>query len=171
MKFKANKIVDAAMLADYAHKGQFRKWDKSDCPYIVHPMRVASMVCLREEIDADMICAAFLHDVLEDTSITYEDLIVRFGTEIAGLVNGLTNPSKGLDAPRAKRKEIDRFHLAAQSKKVKILKLCDRIDNLKDMGGAPEDFKKMYSEESFLLLDAIGGVDKELEEEVRRLAG
>ena len=166
-------IVEAARLADYAHSGQKRKWNNAHKDYIVHPLRVAGMVTIYKGATEEMVAAAWLHDTVEDTSITIEDIISRFGEEVASLVMGLTNPSKGMDASREERKRIDREHLARQSNEVKLIKLCDRIDNLRDLedSGAPQDFIRKYRAESLLLLDeALSGVDDGLEAEVRRLA-
>ena len=166
-------IVEAAKLADYAHKGQKRKWSKSHVGYITHPLRVAGMVTLLDGATEEMVAAAWLHDVVEDSHVTIEDIIVRFGKEVGAMVLGLTNASKGMDLPRAERKKIDREHLAQQSDEVKLIKLCDRIDNLRESieANAPQDFMKKYRAESLLLLEeALSGVNDVLEAEVRRLA-
>jgi len=159
-----NMILKAATLAQQAHDGQRRKYN--DRPYIVHPARVAGRVAVHPRATEAMVTAAFLHDVVEDTPHTLDDVSAEFGPEVARLVEELTNPSKGSKAPRRERKQQDREHLVRVSDEAKIIKLLDRIDNLQEMSGAPIDFKRTYCEESRLLADVIGDTDPELKAEL-----
>jgi (p)ppGpp synthase/HD superfamily hydrolase len=148
------------MFAKAAHKGQFRKYTNE--PYVTHPIRVAHAVMLHPIVAEDMIAAAFLHDVPEDTEFTIEQITNLFGQEVGTLVDELTNQSKATGLPRAERKSMDRERLKTVSKKAKIIKMLDRIDNLNEMHGAEYDFKKLYVGESLWLADSIGDADPAL---------
>lgn len=157
-------ILRAASLAREAHAGQKRKY--TDAPFIVHPARVAGRVAVHPRATKAMVVAAFLHDVVEDTPYTLDDVSAAFGSEVAQLVGELTNPSKGTKVPRQERKRQDRKRLARISDEAKIIKLLDRIDNLHDMGNAPKGFRDKYCEESRLLVEVIGDADPELKAEL-----
>lgn len=158
-----NLILKAAAFARQAHDGQRRKYN--DRPYIQHPARVAGRVAARPQA-TEVMAAAFLHDVVEDTPRTLDEVSAEFGPEVARLVDELTNPSKGSKAPRRERKQTDRDHLAVVSVEAKVIKLLDRIDNLQEMGDAPSNFRRKYCEESRLLADVIGDADPELKAEL-----
>lgn len=113
-----------------------------------------------------MVAAAWLHDVVEDTSVGLEEIRSLFGNGVADLVGWLTNPSKGMNLPRADRKRIDREHLAKAPREAKIIKMLDCLDNLSEMEAAPADFKKLYGEESLLLAHAIGDADPDIKSKV-----
>lgn len=159
-------IKNAIALAFKYHEGQYRKYG-DNIPYVQHVLRVAFKVATTGGNEVD-ICAAILHDTKEDTSITDEDIlsIGSQGDEVLALVNELTNRSKGVKASRRERKKMDRDHIKSISLRAKKIKLIDRIDNLNDMKKAPEDFKKLYIQESKdLLNEALTGVDEGLEKE------
>jgi len=160
-----NVIIRAAQFACAAHAGQKRKYNGR--LYITHPSRIAGRAATLEDATEKLVVAAYLHDVLEDTNRTAAEIGDRFGSEVVRLVLELTNPSKGLDTPRAERKRIDREHLAKASHEAKLLKLLDRIDNLCELEGAPRGFQRLYANESALLLDAIGDAHSELAQELR----
>lgn len=163
-----NLILKAARIAERAHRNQKRKWNQD--PYILHPARVAGRVGLHHLATETMMAAAYLHDVLEDTGMTAMDLEREVGPPVTDLVVALTNPSKRTQAPRGIRKEIDRQHLSLQSQEVKIIKMLDRIDNLREAGPAPSDFRRLYGNESLLLAFAIGDADDILRDELVRWA-
>lgn len=85
-----------------------------------------------------------------------------FGPAVANLVQELTNPSHGSPENRRTRKQKDLEHLKTVSRKAKILKLIDRLDNLGEMMGADTDFKKKYAIESKSLVETIGDADPDL---------
>lgn len=157
-------ILRAARFARAAHEHQRRKW--SEDAYVLHPGRVASRVSLLDGVSEDMVAAAWLHDVLEDTNALPSDLISVFGDKITKMVIALTNKSMGSKLLRAERKKIDREHLAMQSPEVKKIKMLDRIDNLRDIAGATDKFKYLYANESFLLVGAVGDADEVLKDEL-----
>lgn len=159
-----NLILKAAAFARQAHDGKRRKYN--DRPYIQHPARVAGRVAAHPGATEAMVAAAFLHDIVEDTPHTLDEVFAEFGLEVARLVEELTNPSKGSKAPRRERKQIDRDHLAGVSREAKIIKLLDRIDNLQEMVEAPGNFRRKYCEETRLLAEVIGDADPELKAEL-----
>ena len=121
-----------------------------------------------------MVAAAWLHDVLEDTNLTEQDLIAKgFNGEVVYFVKELTNASKQdpkmKGRPRAERKAADRMKIAKAPWGARLIKLADRIDNLTDSFNAPEDFRELYKNESRLLLEALKGTDDELEARLTKL--
>ena len=114
-------ITAAKMLAGEAHKGQTRKY--SGLPYIIHPIEVATIVEEAGGTD-DMIAAALLHDVIEDTDFTYEDIAEKVSPEVADLVQGMTEASKPEDGNRKARKEIK---LLEKDENINFSKLQERL--------------------------------------------
>ena len=150
-------IIEAAKaLAIRAHAGQKRKWT-GGYAYFEHPRRVAECVADLDGSD-EMIAAAYLHDVLEDTQVTEQEILDATNLEVLRLVVELTN--RRAKAIRIVRKRLDNDRLAGISLAAKFIKLMDRIDNLREMEGAPDDFKKLYAEESLELAEAIGDVSE-----------
>ena len=164
-------ILMAAEFAKRAHAGQFRKYN--GLPYITHPCRVAGRMLVEGNTGLSSrgwaVAAAMLHDTVEDCGVTYDVLTEQFGSIVSDTVYWLTNPSKHLDLPRAKRKEIDRQHIARAPHVARTIKLLDRIDNLGDLGSADDDFIRLYCDESELLLLSLEGTDTALELELARL--
>jgi (p)ppGpp synthase/HD superfamily hydrolase len=169
-------IADAELLATAAHGriGQVRKG--SGRPYIEHPQRVARAIFdLRDDrISQETVAAAYLHDTLEDTDITEEEILQATNPRTLEIVKELTNPSKQFvflpeykklprGAVRAMKKKMDRDHLAHVSWDAKVIKLVDRIDNVSDMVGMDRDFCLLYADESDLLLEALRGTHDGLE--------
>ena len=157
------EIERAIEFANHAHtsltpdgKPQLRKY--SGEPYIVHPKAVAAYLS-RKAYPTDVIVAAILHDVLEDTTMSYADLrcsVKGFGKVVADLVLEVTNPSKAQpELPRALRKQIDRQYLAGASLNAKAIKCADIIDNLSDIAERDKAFAPLYLKEQGLLLQAI----------------
>jgi (p)ppGpp synthase/HD superfamily hydrolase len=161
MEGKAEK---AYKFAKKAHEGQLRKY--TGTPYFEHPIRVAGRVAMHPLATEDMICAAYNHDVCEDCGISFLELEVKFGEEVAELVKWLTNPSKGSKLNREARKAMDREHLEKAPKTAKIIKLIDRIDNLNEMSLAEPGFIWKYCKESRLLAEVLKDADLELYNEL-----
>lgn len=162
-----NLILRAAQFAAQAHAGQFRK--DGVTPYIVHPMRVAGRIMMRTDATEEMAAAAWLHDTLEDTKTTPLQIETIFGAAILKLVMSVTNVSTGLKLPRAERKKMDAEFVSKAPREAQIIKLVDRIDNLRDM--AQDDFFRLYARESFQLVELIGHADPVLTQELERLIG
>jgi len=147
-------ILKAAALAVRAHEGQKRKY--SGFPYITHPARVAGRVGILPGATEEMVAAAYLHDVLEDTTVTRAEIEEATNAQVGFYVDCMTNRSKGSGLPRDQRKAMDRKHLSEVPDEVKLIKAIDRIDNLLEMDYAPSDFCKLYAEESLRLADVLG---------------
>jgi len=144
-------IRRAELFAAAAHMavGQVRKYTGE--PYYVHPRDVAYIV-EHAGGDDNMIAAAHLHDVVEDTDITLQQIQDFFGADIADLVGWLTDVSKPTDGNRAERKAIDRAHTAQASVRAKTIKLADLISNTRSIVEHDEKFARVYLEEKRLLL-------------------
>jgi len=142
----------AKQFADVAHEGQKRKYTGE--PYILHPVAVAELVRSVPHTPA-MIAAALLHDVVEDTPITLDEIERVFGFEVAVLVEMLTDVSKLSDGNRAARKAIDREHTAKASPAAKTIKLADLIENSKSIMAHDPAFAKVYLVEKALLLEVL----------------
>ena len=161
-----NRILLAAQFAASAHFGQKRKY--SGRPYIEHPLRVAGQIAIRTDATEEAVSAAYLHDVLEDTPVTYIAMYENFGIEVTNMVRALSHPPHSA-GNRATRMALYREQLKAAPTIVQVIKLHDRLDNLREMG--PEgDFNELYARETYALLEAIGDADPILAEEVRNQA-
>ncbi len=123
-------------------------------PYIVHPAAVAGIVRSVPHTH-DMIAAAWLHDVVEDTETSLQEITIEFGTSVAALVEMLTDVSVPSDGNRAARKVIDREHTAKASPDAKTIKLADLIDNASSIVAYDPEFAKVYLAEKRLLLDVL----------------
>ena len=141
--------------AAHAAIGQRRKY--TDQPYIVHPIRVADIVDLYGGTD-EMIMAAYLHDVVEDTAVSIADILDMFGTDVARIVDGLTDVSVPEDGNRAVRKAIDRVHSADASYEAQFVKCADMIDNAADIGDNDPSFNVVYRKEMAALLEVLDKV-------------
>ena len=102
-----------------------------------------------------MISAALLHDVVEDTEVTLEQLKELYDIEIVTLVDWLTDISKPEDGNRALRKSIDRAHTHQAPFKAQTIKVCDLIANTRDITAADKDFAKVYIAEKKLILEGM----------------
>ena len=144
--------------AAHAAVGQMRKY--TDEPYIVHPIRVGDIVDKFGGTD-EMIAAAYLHDVVEDTGVSIEDILDMFGSVVAVIVDGLTDVSKPEDGNRAVRKAMDRQHSADATWAVQFVKCADIIDNASDIGDNDPSFNVVYRKEMVLLLEVLDKVKDE----------
>jgi (p)ppGpp synthase/HD superfamily hydrolase len=164
-------IQKADLFASVAHAaiGQKRKYSNDD--YIVHPRRVAKTVETVGGSD-EMIAAALLHDVIEDTAITGPMIMSAFGATVFKLVLELTDTSKPEDGNRAVRKGIDATRLGFASKDAQIIKLADLIDNSNDIEANDPSFSKVFLKEKAHLLDVMDKVhDHELYVTARKNLG
>ncbi len=126
------RLFDAFSFADSAHSGQLRK---SGEPYIIHPLAVAEIVA-ELELDTDSIIAALLHDVIEDTNATHEDIAKRFGEPVALLVEGVTKLTK-MQYTSKEEEQMENlrkmFMAMAKDIRVILIKICDRLHNMRTM--------------------------------------
>lgn len=131
---KVEIITKAFNFANQAHKGIKRR---SGEPYIMHPIAVASIVCNEIGLGSTSICAALLHDVVEDTDYTVEDIENIFGPKIAQIVDGLTKISGGIFGDRASAQaENFRKLLLTMSNDIRVIliKIADRLHNMRTLG-------------------------------------
>ena len=155
-------IEKARVFATAAHASaaQLRKYTNE--PYIVHPAEVAGIVDSIEGATAEMVAAAWLHDVVEDTGVTIEIIRAEFGEKVAELVGWLTDVSRPDHGNRAARKAIDRAHTAMASAEAQTIKLADLISNCTSIVEHDENFAKTYLEEKRLLLEVLTKGDSTL---------
>ena len=155
-------IVEKAKIfatAAHAAVAQLRKYTNE--PYIVHPTEVAGIVAGVEHTD-EMLAAAWLHDVVEDTGVTIETIRAEFGSEVADLVGWLTDVSRPDHGNRAARKAVDRAHTAMAPAEAQTVKLADLISNCTSIVEHDADFAKTYLEEKRLLLEVLTKGNKDL---------
>ena len=141
-----------------AHENQFRK---SGEPYVVHPILVASVVSSVTN-DESMAIAALLHDIVEDTSITVEDIENKFGKDVAYLVDGITKIENIRDAELVPSSSKEKLVISAltfrkmllasiEDVRVLVLKLCDRLHNMLTLDALPEHKQVRISEETLVV--------------------
>lgn len=146
-QYDLSKIVSAYEKAEKYHHDQKRE---SGQPYITHPLAVAYML-LELGMDTDTICAALLHDVVEDTDCTLDEIRKEFGSDVAMLVNGVTKLKKIPDSSKEvqKAENIRKIILAmAEDIRVIIIKLCDRLHNMRTLEFCSDDKKRAVSLET-----------------------
>lgn len=159
---------EALRFATEAHGEQQRKFTNE--PYIEHPKRVAEIVRGIPHT-SEMICAAYLHDVVEDTAVEIEEIQERFGAKVAQLVGELTDEFMKVNYPHLnrkarKQKEVERqSNISAQAK---TIKLADVIDNTPDIVRNDPGFARKYLFEMEALTRVLVGGDKELFDRARR---
>ena len=127
-------ITKAFNFANQAHKGIKRR---SGEPYIMHPIAVAQIVCNEIGLGSTSICAALLHDVVEDTDYTVEDIENIFGPKIAQIVDGLTKISGGIfgDRASAQAENLKKLLLTMSNDiRVILIKIADRLHNMRTLG-------------------------------------
>lgn len=141
------KLIKSAYdLASNAHKNQKRE---SGVPYIQHPLNVA-LILTKMNLDTETVAAAILHDVIEDTPITYEEIEKKFGAKVAFLVNGVTKLDKIKYAGvEGKAENLRKMFLAmAKDIRVVLIKLADRYDNMQTLQFLPEDKRQRIALET-----------------------
>jgi|SaaInl4_150m_RNA_FD_contig_71_455308_length_835_multi_2_in_0_out_0_1 (p)ppGpp synthase/HD superfamily hydrolase len=159
MKIESTIVAKALCFATEAHKGQVRKY--SGEPYINHPINVATIVSSVTD-NQNMIAAALLHDVVEDTDVTQEDIGREFNFMINSWVESLTDVSKPEDGNRVTRKNIDLQHTKLGLPPAKTIKLADLIDNYCDIYKHDKGFAKVYMAEKKKLLEVLKQGNKTL---------
>lgn len=134
---KVEIITKAFNFAKQAHKGVKRL---SGEPYIMHPIAVAQIACEEMGLGSTSICAALLHDVVEDTDYTIEDIENIFGPKIAQIVDGLTKISGGIfgDKASAQAENFKKLLLTMSDDiRVILIKICDRLHNMRTLASQP----------------------------------
>jgi len=141
------KIRDAYVFAEEAHRGQVRK---SGEPYILHPVAVAE-ICMGMQMDVVTVMAALLHDVVEDTKVTLDDLRERFGETLAGLVDGLTKLERiQFQSKEEQQNENYRKMFVAMANDIRVIliKLADRLHNMRTLKFQSEESQRRIAQET-----------------------
>jgi guanosine-3',5'-bis(diphosphate) 3'-pyrophosphohydrolase len=148
------------------HTKQRRK-DIDKTPYINHPISLANILAQRWVIDENVLCAAILHDTIEDTETTVEELQEHFGEKITSIVLEVTD-DKSLEKSVRKQKQVE--HAASISHEAKLVKLADKIANITDIINTPpvdwsSDRKKEYFDWAKAVVDNLRGAHQGLEKD------
>lgn len=146
----------------HAAVGQRRKY--TDEPYINHCLDVTTILLTMcsTYVDENMLAAAWLHDVVEDTEVTIKTITRYFGSDISGLVSDLTDVSKPSDGNRTARKRLDLLHTSEASQRAKTIKLADLISNSESIIENDPRFAKVYMKEKKELLKVLTEGDPKL---------
>jgi guanosine-3',5'-bis(diphosphate) 3'-pyrophosphohydrolase len=153
-KADLKKVREAYKFADQAHLGQLRA---SGIPYITHPLAVTGLVA-DWKLDAQALMAALMHDAMEDCGVTKPELIERFGSPTADLVDGLTKLDKLQFSTREEgQAESFRKMLLAMSRDVRVIliKLCDRLHNMRTMDAMAPDKRARIARETIEIFAPI----------------
>lgn len=170
------RITNAYLFAYAAHTAIDQRRKYTNEPYLHHLANVvelledyADTILLNEEEDEEsleratnIICAAYLHDVVEDTKITLDDIQRHFNEEITMMVDFLTDHAKPEDGNRKKRKQMYRDRLITAPNDVKTIKIADIIDNLSTIVAHDPGFAVVYVKEKRDDLPALIGGDQKL---------
>lgn len=154
--------------ADKAHAAIDHRRKYTGDPYIVHPEAVAEIVRSVAHTPA-MVAASYLHDTVEDTETTIEEIEKEFGAEVAELVGWLTDVSKQEDGNRAVRKAIDREHSAQAPAAAQTIKVADLIHNSQCIMAHDLKFARVYLVEKEALIDVLVKADPVLLAQARRI--
>jgi len=149
-----NRIERAIAVAYEAHKGMMRK---AGGPYILHPIEVAQIVATEVGLGATSVICALLHDVVEDTDLTLEDLEQEFGGKVADIVDGLTKIKVYNKSWVAQKAENFKKILFALGKDVRVIliKLADRLHNMRTMDAMPAKKQELIASETLFLYTPI----------------
>lgn len=130
-----NRVFDAIEFASKAHRGQFRKGTR--VPYIVHPIGVMKIL-IECGADEDTVIAGILHDVVEDTPVTLEEIKKAFGYKVARIVKGASEPEKSEAWEKRKLHTIE--NLKSAEPNVLIVEIADKLDNIRSI---QEDYRRL----------------------------
>ena len=160
-----DRFVKAIAFAARKHRDQRRK-DAQASPYINHPIALANVLVHEGGVnDAIVLCAAVLHDTIEDTETSVAELEAEFGKRIASVVLEVTDDKR---LPKHERKQRQVDHAPHLSRKAKLVKLADKIANLRDMFEAPparwsHRRKHQYFQWASRVIEGLRGTHPELE--------
>ncbi|MGO9446728.1 MAG: HD domain-containing protein [Thiobacillaceae bacterium] len=159
------QLLSALAFAADKHRNQRRK-DAEASPYINHPIALARILTVEGGVtDPTVLAAAILHDTIEDTETTAHELQQRFGDAIADIVLEVTDDKT---LPKAERKRLQIVHAQHLSAPAKLVKLADKIANLRDMAYSPPadwplDRRRDYFDWAKLVIDGLRGAHAQLE--------
>ena len=165
MKQELALLLKALAFAAHKHRDQRRK-DAEASPYINHPIALANILWREGGVtEPAIICAALLHDTVEDTETTAAELRKHFGRRIASIVMEVTD-DKSLEKAERKRAQIE--HAPHLSRAAKLVKLADKISNVRDMAASPPAHwpmrrRREYFDWAKQVVDGLRGVHPELE--------
>jgi len=158
-------LIKAVAFAATKHRDQRRK-DVDASPYINHPIALAHVLAFEGGVsDPGVLCAAVLHDTVEDTATTIDELQAEFGSKIASIVGEVTD-DKTLDKQTRKRLQVE--HAPHISREAKLVKLADKICNLRDIlvsppANWPIERKQEYFDWAAAVVAGVRGVNADLE--------
>ena len=165
MEKSVGGILDALQFAAHKHRDQRRK-DLEASPYINHPIALANVLWGEGRVhDPAVIQAALLHDTIEDTETTPDELRKRFGRTVAKIVGEVTDDKT---LTKAQRKRLQVEHAPHISREAKLVKLADKIANLRDMAASPprtwpKSRVREYFDWAKRVVDALRGAHPRLE--------
>lgn len=159
---KEKLVNDALMLAVKAHGNQRRKYTGE--PYVVHPVQVSEIVETVEHTP-EMVAAALLHDVVEDTNITLQYIEDQFGAVVAEYVHYCTNVSEKKDGNRTFRKKMDADHFAMGPAESQTIKIADLLSNAESIVKHDQKFfHSAFKYEKKYMLSVLTKADPTLRE-------
>jgi GTP diphosphokinase / guanosine-3',5'-bis(diphosphate) 3'-diphosphatase len=165
MKSELALLLKALSFAAHKHRDQRRK-DAQASPYINHPIALADVLVNEAGVtDVEVLCAALLHDTVEDTATTPEELRELFGARVAGIVAEVTDDKT---LPKEERKRLQVEHAPRLSAEAKLVKLADKICNVRDVAMHPParwdlPRRREYFEWAKSVVDRLRGADPRLE--------
>ncbi len=160
-------ILHALEFSAHKHRDQRRK-DLHASPYINHPIQLANLLVNAAHVnDTEVLCAAILHDTIEDTETTAAELAHEFGERIRDIVLEVTDDKT---LPKADRKRLQIEHAAHASRQAKLVKLADKICNLRDIASSPPakwslERQQEYFDWAKAVVDQVRGTNASLEAE------
>ncbi len=153
-KEKTKKIREAFDFAARAHEGTVRK---SGEPYIFHPLAVAQIAAGELRLGATSVISALLHDVVEDTDINLDEIERRFGTKVANIISGLTKISVVFESVPTRNNSLQAENFKkmlltlGEDLRVILIKLCDRLHNMRTLGSVPVRTKLKIASETIYI--------------------
>ena len=164
------ELVKTVNFASIKHKDQRRK-DEEQTPYINHPVGVAQILIDAGITDLNVLQAAILHDTVEDTDTTYEELVQTFNKRVADLVMEVTDDKT---LPKQRRKDLQVEKAPFKSKEAKMVKMADKLYNLRDLKrsrpiGWTDERVKEYFEWASKVVDGCRGQNENLENELDKI--
>lgn len=151
-------VISACLFAEEQHRGQLRKFTNE--PYVTHPMRVARMVG-QFTMDPHVVAAALLHDVLEDTDTTSNEILMHFGIRVQAMVEALTDSPLEV-GNRKTRKAIDHQRLRDAGSDVHLIKICDMVDNWRSISIHDPNFAILFRREAIEFVNSLTDLDPHL---------
>ncbi len=158
-EYRLSEIERAYNLAFDAHKMQRRKGGDKE-PYISHPVAVAKIIALEMGLGTTSVVSALLHDVVEDTPISIEEIEEQFGNKVAIIVGGVTKITK--DSGKTKSYQLETFKkmilAAPKDHRVILIKIADRLHNMRTMEDMPDNSRQIKSSENLFIYAPIANI-------------